>query len=107
MFSKNDLVSDLVRDWYGYNDLEVQEEKDQFVLEKDMPGVPKDHIKVNIKDGVLNIDGDRSNGKTYTSRIRLGKGLDLKKLEARSSNGVLKITIPKKDNKYNREIPVL
>lgn len=107
MFYKNDLVSELVRDWYGYDDLEVKEEKDQFVIEKDMPGVPKDRIKVNIKDGVLSIEGDRDNGKMYVSRVKISRGLDLKKLEARSSDGVLRVSIPKKDNKYNREVPVL
>jgi len=42
-----------------YPALDVIEEKDQYVLKADLPGIKKEDIKVSVENGVLTIEGER------------------------------------------------
>lgn len=93
-----------------------------YHLEVDLPGVKKEAIKVDVKDNVLTISGERnlkeevkeedyykvetSFGK-FTRSFTLPENVDLENIEANSAEGVLEVVIPKKpENKDVRSITV-
>ena len=109
---------------YGFNpSCEVKEDKLAFHLKVDLPGVPKDAIKIDLHDNRLTISGERSeekkveekDHKTYFSEMFYGSfsrsmsfpvAVDAEKTDARYENGVLTMTIPKKTAQGARQISV-
>jgi HSP20 family protein len=81
-----------------------------YHIEVDLPGVEKEDIKVDVKDNVLSISGERkhkeevkkddyyklesSYGK-FERSFTLPKGVDAENIQAASEKGVLEVTIPK------------
>jgi HSP20 family protein len=96
--------------------VDVKEESDRYVLEADIPGVKKENLKVEARDGVLTIganydaqteardtDGDRyiyRERRTGSfSRVFNIEGIDEDGITAKFENGVLTLTVPKKEAK--------
>jgi HSP20 family protein len=87
-----------------------------YHIDVDLPGVKKEDIKVDIKDGVLTISGERkfkneikeedyykietSFGK-FSRTFSLPEDADVENIEASSDNGVLEIVIPKLKKEEN------
>lgn len=109
---------------YGFNpSCEVKEDKAAFYLKVDLPGVPKDAIKIDLHDNRLSITGERSeekkteekDSKTYFSEMFYGSfsrtmtfpvPVDSERTEAKFENGVLNMTIPKKAAQGTRQISI-
>ena len=81
-------------------------------LEAELPGVAKEDVKVTLEGGVLTVTGERKaaespEGTRHFARerafgessrsFRLGTGYDAKKVDATFKDGVLSISIPKKE----------
>jgi HSP20 family protein len=111
--------SNTVADWVPAVD--IVEEKDRFVLKADVPGVDPAEIDVSMDGGVLSVSGERHSefsdeseglkrverisGKFYR-RFTLPETADAEGIEARSSNGILEVTIPKQPEVQARRITV-
>jgi len=89
--------------------LDVEETADAYVLRADLPGVPKDQIKVEIDADVVKIAveykrevgaeskmlrAERVAGQASRA-IRLPVAIDAAKAEAKHVDGVLQLTLPK------------
>ena len=77
--------------------LDIIEEKDQYVLKADLPGVKKEDIKVSLEDNILTIEAQRQSeaesqdrqihriertyGK-YKRTLNLGANVDAAKIKA-------------------------
>lgn len=88
----------------------TREDAAAYHVEADLPGVEKEDIKVDVKDNVLTISGERkhkeevkredyykfesSYGK-FERSFTLPKGVDADHIEAKTEKGVLELTIPK------------
>ena len=108
-----------VADWVPAVD--IVEEKEQFVLRADLPGVKPEDIEVNMEDGVLSVSGQRINetsadaegvrrlerrsGKFYR-RFTLPETANPEEISAKSANGILEVTIPKQERIKARRIAV-
>ena len=108
-----------VADWLPAVD--IIEEKDQFVLRADIPGVNAEDIEVNMEKGVLSLSGERhkesseeidgmqrlerSSGKFYR-RFTLPESANPEAISAKSANGILEIIIPKQEQVKARKITV-
>lgn len=83
-----------------------------YHVEVDLPGVKKDDIKVDIKDNVLTISGERKTKKEVKEKdyykmessygkfqrsFTLPENTDIENVEANSKDGVLEVVIPKLD----------
>jgi len=95
---------------------DVKDAGDHFELEMDLPGFKKDDVKLMLKDGVLKIeattktenDEKDQNGK-YIRRERfqgtcersfyVGENLTEEDIKAKFADGVLMVSVPKKENK--------
>ncbi|MDD6154447.1 MAG: Hsp20/alpha crystallin family protein [Eubacteriales bacterium] len=93
---------------------DVKELDHAYELDMDLPGFNKDDVKMQLKNGVLNISASTSqnndekdkDGK-YIRRERfqgtcqrsfyVGKELKPEDIKAQFENGVLKVTVPKKE----------
>lgn len=81
-----------------------------YHVDVDLPGVKKEDIKVDIKENVLTVSGERhskeeikekeyyrvesSFGK-FSRSFTLPDNVDVENIEAKSDNGVLEVVIPK------------
>ncbi|WP_281951578.1 Hsp20/alpha crystallin family protein [Nitrosophilus kaiyonis] len=96
----------------------VNEKEDEkaYYVEVDLPGVKKEDIKVEVKDNVLSISGERKFKKEekdkgyirtesffgkFERRFTLPNDADAEKIEAKVEDGVLHLTIPKVEEKEN------
>lgn len=80
---------------------EVHEDENHYLVSVDLPGMTKEDIVIEVKEGVLNIQGERKrkNGSTESlkvaKRFSLPRSVDKDKVEANYENGVLEIYLPK------------
>jgi HSP20 family protein len=103
--------------------LDVKETKDAYMVQADLPGVNKKDIQVRVENGILTLAGSRkaeheeeSRDKTwhrverswgsYTRAVRLGDGVDAAKVSAEYKDGVLTVTVPKKEETLGRIVEV-
>ncbi len=117
MLGENSNV--VTSDWVPVVD--IKEEKDRFVLHADLPGVDPDKIDITMEEGVLSIRGERQledvdeGGEykrverlhgTFYRRFSLPEEADPEGIQARHSQGVLAVTIPKRQSVTPRRIQV-
>jgi HSP20 family protein len=91
--------------------VDIKEEPDRYVLWADLPGVSPDSIDITMENGVLTLKGERETEAkarreglkrvervfgTFYRRFSLPDTADADGISARTSNGVLEISIPKK-----------
>lgn len=100
--------------------VDVVEDSTGITLRADLPGVPKDGLKLQVEAGTLTIEGEvkipmlESMEATYVevglSRFRraftLSKELDTSKVSAEFKHGVLSLRIPKADHAQPRRIDI-
>jgi HSP20 family protein len=102
---------------------EVTEDKNAYYLKVDVPGVPKDSIKIDLHDNRLSVSGERKEEKkvddkesrTHFSEIYYGSfsrsitfpvPVDAEKTEAKYDAGVLNLVIAKKTALNSRQIAI-
>lgn len=91
-------------------DCEIRETKDSHILSMEVPGIPKECIKIDIEDNVLTISGEKKESllqkgenrhaseRVYGAFMRsftLPRGTDPDKIKAECRDGVLTVTIAK------------
>ncbi len=91
--------------------VDIKDEKKNFVISADIPGVDPKDIEVNMDNGMLTIKGERKteskeeeNGYsrvecsrgTFIRRFTLPETADTENVKAKGKNGVLQIKIGKK-----------
>jgi len=115
-----DMVSNLfdndLGDFFGkrFSDpaANIIENNDSFELFIAAPGMNKDDFRINLENNIITIsselhDEKREEGKNYTRKefyygsfsrsFTLPKTIDLDKIKADYDNGILKLTLPKKE----------
>ncbi len=101
--------------------VDIYDDKDNIVIKAEMPGVDKKDIKVDVKDRVLTLSGERSADKevkedSYYRRERtfgrfersftLPGEVDPEKIAAEYKDGVLKIVVPKPEEQKPKQITI-
>lgn len=83
--------------FYGETLTPVHEEKENWVIYVDMPGVKKEDVKVSIDKDQINIEGKRkgSRPQTFKKWMRPGNTADLEDIEATLVDGILEVRIRK------------
>lgn len=101
------------------SDYKIEEDEKNYIIEMDMPGVKKEDLEVGIKENILSIYAERKKeDKTenkesvvvskYEQSFNISaKGIDVDNIQANLDNGVLKITLPKKEEvKFEKKIEI-
>ena len=124
-FFDNAFGSLLNKDYYEEGRLtptvDVYEKDDKYVINAEIPGLEKEDIKIDVKDGALSLSGEkkyeekkedenyirveRRYGK-FERRFNLPENVDVEKVSANYKNGVLEVTLPKKEEAKPKQIDV-
>jgi HSP20 family protein len=105
---------------YYVPDVNIYEFEDSLKLWADMPGVKDKDVDVTLKDGMLTLAGKVStelynglrplhteyNIGNYYREFVLNEDIDESKIRATMRNGVLELTLPKKEHAKPRRIEV-
>jgi HSP20 family protein len=101
--------------------LDVYDEKENFIVKVELPGLKKEDIEINLHDGVLTVSGERKHerevkeGETFRSERYFGRfhrsvGLpalvDATKVKAAYKDGVLTVDLPKAEEAKPKQIAV-
>jgi len=100
---------------------DIIEDKDNYVLKLDLPGISKNDVKISYSDGQLMISGERkqekeskdskyhrverSYGKYYRS-FTLPQKIQEDKIDAEFKDGQLTITVPKSEEAKPKELDI-
>lgn len=112
----NDFKSNLIK-------TDIHETDNEYLVEAELPGIPKENIQVTYEDGVLTISGQQQTdtvdedkkGKLIRSersstslrRQYLLENVKEDEIKASYSDGILKVTLPKDSNKeIKKSIPI-
>ena len=98
---------------------DIREKGDNYIIEMDLPGYEKENINLELKDGYLTVsakvekENNHDEDERYVHKERfygecsrnfmVADGITEEDIVAEFKNGILKITIPKKDDK--KELP--
>jgi len=114
--------SDLLESGTWLPDVDIVEEKDRILARVDLPGMKQQEIRVEVVDDVLSIRGqrqrefkeeregqvyriERSYG-TFARDFRLPSTVDASKVTASYKDGVLEVTLPKREQAQPKQINV-
>lgn len=102
--------------------MDVSEREKEFVIRANMPGIRKENIKISVhNNNELTIEGKQEAEKTeknetvfryerykgnYHRAVKLPEVCDLEKVEAKLEDGVLTLTIPKREPAPAKEIKI-
>jgi HSP20 family molecular chaperone IbpA len=106
--------------WLFRPDVDIVEGSDEFVVSADLPGVDENGVSIELADGVLSIDARlaeppdpawrpvyaeyRTGG--YQRKFALAETIDVTKIRAAMSDGVLTLNLPKVERHRPRQIQV-
>ena len=117
--NKDDDCSTVTSDWVPAVD--IKEEKNQYLLTADIPGVDPKNIDIHMENNVLTIKGERNSElKTeqegfkrierqhgvFYRRFTMPEGVNAEGIQASSNHGVLTLQIPKQEAAKPRKISV-
>lgn len=99
----------------------IKETEEGFKLELAIPGLEKKDVKINLENNVLSISSENVNQseenysrkefayQTFSRSFSLPKSVNVEKIKADHKNGILNISLPKKEEakvKLSREIKI-
>jgi HSP20 family protein len=124
----NDLLAgDFDRSWAQpgaskwHPAVDVLESKDSYLIRAELPGMKREDIKVEVKDGILTVSGERKSetpaeGVEYRhverAAVKFRRSFSLPEtvkhdgIEATYRDGVLEIRVPKEEQAKPRQIEV-
>lgn len=100
---------------------DISEDKNNYTIQLDLPGVKKEDLKISCNEGAISISGERKEEKTsegtkyhrvernygkYFRMFNLPQNVMQDKINAEFKDGQLKITIPKKEEARPKEIEI-
>ena len=114
--------SGLFGDWDGEFPVDFYQDKDAFTVRAELPGFRKEDISLEVADGILTVTAhqkmetksDKKDKETATTTqerrvsrsISLPEHLKLDKIQARYENGVLTVTLPKREEVKPKQIAI-
>src|SRR5215471_10805465 len=101
--------------------VDIYENKDQIVLEAELPGMKQEDFDLSVENNVITLRGERRFEKTdesdnyhrversygaFTRSFTLPQSVSSEGATAEYSNGVLRVTLPKREETKSRRIEV-
>ena len=101
--------------------IDVIEEKENFLVRADLPGLSKEDVTVSLQDNYLTIRGEKKHetetkeanyyhrervSGTFLRTVGLPTTVDAKKIEASFKDGVLQVRLPKSEAAKPKQIEV-
>jgi HSP20 family protein len=99
--------------------VDVYQDKDQFTVVAELPGLKKEDIELSLHDGVLTISGERKQEKKgeegyrnerffgrFQRSVTLPASIDGNKVKATYQDGILRVELPKAEEAKPKQIEV-
>lgn len=100
--------------------VDIYEKDDSILLLADMPGVDEKSASVSVENGLLIIEGDVSEivenayqpiraerrADVFRRTFEISDSIDTAKITAKMKHGVLKLVLPRKEEKMPRKIEI-
>ncbi len=101
--------------------VDIRETDDALIVSAELPGIEKEDVQLDIRDGVLTISGERKYEKDvkeenvhrieraygrFSRSFTLPRNVDVEKVEARMDKGVLEVRLPKKESAKPKSIEI-
>ena len=100
----------------SYPAANIIEEKDRYLVELAIPGLAKEDINLNVEKNVLAVSANKEaitkegerivrnefNYSDFKRTFRLPKTIDTTKIAGKMENGILEITLPKKEEAIDK-----
>jgi len=91
--------------------VDVYEDEDHLYLKAELPGFTKDQIDLQIEKSVLTIKAKRKGSDeeaevSYSRSFTLDDSIDTNNISAELKNGVLTLTLPRKEESKPRQIEI-
>lgn len=127
----NDLMENFERNFFGglkeaegdIPAVNIKDQKDQYLIEFAAPGLNKEDFKIDLDNYVLTVSSEKKEEKeekessysrrefvfnSFTRSFTLPKSVNIDKIKADYSNGILAISVPKKEEemKLSRQIEI-
>ena len=118
-------LSSLQREGYfneGDFPVDLYQEKDTFLVRAELPGFRKEDLSVEVNDGLLTVTGHRktetkaddkdAKANAVTEERRVSRTISLPEqikadaIEAKYENGILTVTLPKREEAKPRQIAI-
>ena len=89
--------------------VDVVRENGHLVVRADIPGIKPEEVKIEVEDDILTVSGEHTESKeekdkhyvrrerrygSFSRSMALPAGVDPKKIEAKTHDGVVEVTIP-------------
>ncbi|MDY7035101.1 MAG: Hsp20/alpha crystallin family protein [Thermodesulfobacteriota bacterium] len=119
IFGETSLSGTFSEDWSPR--LDVSENKDNFIVEAELPGVDAKDVNVNISGNILTIKGEKKKQEekkdehshyleryygSFQRSFQIPASVKTDKIEATFDKGVLQITLPKTEEAKKKEIEI-
>lgn len=98
---------------------DVYELPDNFKLEIQVPGIAKENLQLKIENNILTVKGEsiktdenaaalmrETCGKNYFRKFALANSVDAEKISAELNNGILALTLPKREEAKPKTINI-
>jgi len=127
----NDLMENFERNFFGglreaegdFPAVNIKDQKDKYVIEFAVPGLNKKDFKIEVDNDVLTVSSDKKEEKekkennysrrefifnSFSRSFTLPKTVNINDIKADYSNGILAISVPKKEEetKVTRQIEI-
>ena len=94
--------------------LDLFQDKEAFYARVETPGFSREDLSIDVSDGVVNVTAHHKTAseksvaqeRKYTRAFSIPSHTDVEKITARYENGVLTLTLPKKEESKPRSISV-
>ncbi len=99
--------------------IDLYQRKDAFIVRAELPGFRKEDISLDLADGILTITGHQKNEtqasgdaqatvqeRRVSRAVTLSENVNVEKISAAYENGVLTVTLPKRDEVKPRQIAI-
>jgi HSP20 family protein len=107
-------------EWRGPFPVDLYQNKDAFVVRAELPGFRKEDLSLDLADGLLTITGHQKTAEKtgennqaeatpeqrVTRAITLPENVNVEKIAAAYENGVLTVTLPKREEAKPRQIAI-
>ena len=106
----------------SYPKVDVTDHPDKIVIEAEIPGLTKEDVSVDLEQRVLTISGGKRDTvvdenaryirkelkrSSFKRSFKLGDNMKVKDIEADFNNGLLNITVPKREKDEPRKVKIL
>lgn len=110
----NSVLSDVVGSrWENSFPIDLFEDKDNTYVRAELPGVNRDDIQVEVVDGYLTVsaqrkvtEGEQTESYSASRSIQVPDHVQADRIAAAYENGVLTVTLPKKEEAKPQKITV-